>query len=122
MPTRARERAEDEGAEASAKRYKTDEEAVTVDAVMQTLQANVKKAQQVIKAVLPKIAAHTGPHPQKGAMNAAIMTNPNVIPDDEAFKLAPIIGDYRRIPKPEVPAVGFGIWAVTTWLMGYLQW
>ena len=66
--------------------WKTDEDPVTVEAVIATLQANVIKAQNVVKATVPLIGRHTGPHPQEKAMENAIMSAK--IPPATARKLA----------------------------------
>lgn len=74
--------------------WKEEEEAVTVEAVIATLQANVKKAQEVVKLTVPKIAKYTGEHPQTHAMASAIMTTPDIIPKDRAVALRPLIEKY----------------------------
>lgn len=74
--------------------WKTDEEGVTVDAVIATLERNVKNAQNVVLATLPKIAAHVGKHPQAGVMKGAIMTKSHLIPAHKKIAMAPLIKNY----------------------------
>jgi len=93
--------------------WKTDEDPVTVEAVIATMQANVIKAQNVVKATVPLIGRHTGPHPQEKAMENAIMSAK--IPPATARKLAPLIRKYVKIPEVENPAVGLVMWATATW-------
>ena len=78
--------------------WRPEEEAVNVNAVIATLKANVVKAQQICKLVVPMIKAHTGDHPQKGAMQGAIMTAPDAMPRDRMIALAPLLRAYYDIP------------------------
>jgi len=73
--------------------WKQDEEPVTVDVVIATVQANVLKAQEVIKECIPLIQAHQGNPPQQGAMAGAIMTNASLIPSHRFRALAPILSE-----------------------------
>ncbi|MCB9744950.1 MAG: S-methyl-5'-thioadenosine phosphorylase [Alphaproteobacteria bacterium] len=67
---------------------------VTVEAVIAVIKANVATAKAVIKAVAPKIAAHDGPQPVAGCMQYAIMTRPDLIPQETRDALDIIIGKY----------------------------
>lgn len=69
---------------------------VTVEAVIATLQRNAGLAQEVIRAAIPRVAAHQGPLPFAGALSAAIMTRPDLIPEGLRRELAPILGDDGR--------------------------
>lgn len=71
-----------------------DHDHVTVDQVVGVLLANVALAKSIIRAVIPKIAAHPGPAPMSTALANAIMTNRAVIPAERASALAPLIGKY----------------------------
>jgi 5'-methylthioadenosine phosphorylase len=69
------------------------EEAVDVATVVKTLQDNVSKAQNVIRAVLPNLSI-SDDCPCRHALDGAIMTDKTKIPADIKKKLAPIIGKY----------------------------
>merc|ERR1712216_905147 len=71
--------------------------------VIATLQANVMKAQQICKLVVPMIKDFKGEHPQKGAMEGAIMTSPDAMPPQRMVELAPLLQAYFKIPQGEVP-------------------
>ena len=66
---------------------------VDVATVVKTLQENVAKAQNVIRAVLPKLSIGDD-CPCRSALDGAIMTDKTKIPEDVKKKLAPIIGKY----------------------------
>jgi hypothetical protein len=81
---------------------------VTVDVVIKTLKENVIKGQEVIKACIPLIAKHQGPHPQEGngtdgAMAGAIMTSPSIMPRDRALALWPLIEKYFKMEDIQGP-------------------
>ncbi len=67
---------------------------VTVDAVVAVIKKNVHTARQVIRAVVPHIAAHEGPAPQSSALAGAIMTAPEKIPAAQREALAPLVSKY----------------------------
>ena len=67
---------------------------VTVDAVVAVIKKNVHTARQVIRAVVPHIAAHDGPAPQSNALAGAIMTAPDKIPAAQREALAPLVSKY----------------------------
>ncbi len=66
---------------------------VTVDQVIAVLTANVSMAKSVIQHAVPKVAA-AGESPARGAMQHAIMTRPDLIPEDRKQALAALIGQY----------------------------
>jgi 5'-methylthioadenosine phosphorylase len=74
--------------------WKTDEEPVSVAAVVATLTENNGSAQAVIAKAIPLILGHTGAHPLEGFMATAIMTSPDKMPASTKAKLKPIIGKY----------------------------
>jgi len=67
---------------------------VTVDQVVATATANVAVAKQLIRAAVPKIAAHEGPAPMSNALQFAIMTARDSIPAEAIERLRPIVGKY----------------------------
>ena len=67
---------------------------VTVDAVVAVIKKNVNTARNVIRAVVPRIAAHEGPAPHSNALAGAIMTAPDKIPAERREALAPLVGKY----------------------------
>ncbi len=67
---------------------------VTVEQVVATMQANVAVAKRIIRAAVPRIAAHGGPAPQSDALKFAIMTAREVIPAEAIERLRPIVGKY----------------------------
>jgi len=69
-------------------------DAVTVEQVVAVVKANVAVAQQVIRQVVPKIAAHEGPSPQANALKFAIMTAPDAIPAATREKLSLLIDPF----------------------------
>lgn len=80
-----------------------DHDAVTVEQVVAVLQANVATAKKILAAVAPKIAAHDGPSPAKGALRNAIMTAPDRIPAELKRALQPLIGAYYPVEEPAPP-------------------
>lgn len=86
--------------------WKTDEEDVSVAAVVATLNKNVGIATNVVRKCIPKIIAHKGDHPMKGFMEMAIMTKPELMPKASKAALGPIIGQYHDCPEwtPEADA------------------
>ncbi len=66
---------------------------VDVAMVIKTLRENVSKAQDVIRAVLPKLPTSNNCS-CRTALDGAIMTDKKMIPEDLKKKLAPIIGKY----------------------------
>lgn len=69
-------------------------DAVTVEQVIAVVQKNVAMAQDVIKALVPKVAAWEGALPFDGAMRHAVMTDPKRIPAATRQKLDLIVGRY----------------------------
>lgn len=66
-------------------------EHVSVDEVVNTMKKNVKNARKVLKAVVPRIAAHDGPCPMHCSLQGAIMTAPNAMPAERVEALAPLL-------------------------------
>lgn len=90
-------------------------DAVTVEAVIAVVKANAALAQKIVMAAIPKIAAHKGPCPRKGALTGAIMTAPERLNQDSVRALQPIIGDYI---KPTTEATGCPVNALMLWALG----
>ncbi len=67
---------------------------VTLDKIIETLQANANLAKQIIKIVMPRVAAYGGPPPYANAMANSIITSPDVIPRERILELGPIVGKY----------------------------
>lgn len=70
--------------------WKTDEEHVTVDAVMAHVAANVALAKAVIARVIPRIPLEPT-WPEHQALEGAIMTDPKLWPADTVESLKPIL-------------------------------
>lgn len=71
------------------------EEAVTVAAVVATLKANVSKAQQLIRAVVPKIGALPS-SPAFAALENAVMTAPSAIPEEARARVGLFLDDTEH--------------------------
>ena len=69
-----------------------EEEAVTVQMVIERLHANLGIAQQAVRTIAPTIAAL--PHECDGAMRYAVMTSQDRIPDATKSALAPLFAKY----------------------------
>jgi 5'-methylthioadenosine phosphorylase len=69
-------------------------DAVTVDQVIAVVQANVRLAQQVIRELVPRVAAHPSPSPYADALQGAIMTAPSAIPAETRARLELLIGRH----------------------------
>ncbi len=69
-------------------------DAVTVDQVIATVKQNVHTARMVLRAVIPRIAAHDGPAPESNALAGAIMTAPEKIPAERIAALGPLVEKY----------------------------
>ncbi len=67
---------------------------VTVEQVVRVARKNVSVARQIIKATVPRIAAHEGPNPQCNALAGAIMTKLSAIPAERREALAPLVSKY----------------------------
>lgn len=70
-----------------------EETAVDVEMVIKTLTENVAKAQRTIRALLPTLSGSSECSCQS-ALNNAIMTDRDLIPDEIKNKLKPIVGKY----------------------------
>jgi len=69
------------------------EEAVTVEAVIAVLQANVEHARKLIGALLPRLP-NPAQSPASSALKDAILTAPDSIDADTRKALAPLLGRY----------------------------
>jgi 5'-methylthioadenosine phosphorylase len=67
---------------------------VTVEAVVKVIQANVATARDVIRRVVPIIAAHQGPLPQDGVMKHAVMTSRQRLHPEAVARVSLLIGKY----------------------------
>ena len=67
---------------------------VTVEQVVSVLLANVARAREVIRALVPRIAAHEGPVPMHDALKDAIFTPLGAIPEAARVRLGPILAPY----------------------------
>ncbi len=70
------------------------EEAVSVEAVVNTLRENVSKARQIITHAVPRIPAERGASPAHGALRHAVITDPSLIPPRIREKYALLVGRY----------------------------
>lgn len=69
------------------------EAAVSVETIVQILQANAVMAQRIIGEALPHIPVERG-SPYRDTLRGAIITNPALIPPHIQQNLAPLIGKY----------------------------
>ncbi len=69
-----------------------EEEAVSVEAVLDTIRGNVQKAQRVLRRALPAIA-ELGPSEAFGALRFAIMSAPEATPPRARARLALLLDD-----------------------------
>jgi 5'-methylthioadenosine phosphorylase len=74
--------------------WRTGHEEVSVDQVIAVLHANVQLAQRILRAAVPRIAAHPGPAPMHAALATAIITDRSRVPAHRVDALRPIIGKY----------------------------
>jgi 5'-methylthioadenosine phosphorylase len=79
--------------------WRASEEAVTVEAVIRVLQQNVQTARAVIAALVERLPdpAHS---PAAHALQNAILTAPDLVPEATRRSLAPLIGKYLPIRAP----------------------
>ncbi len=73
-----------------------EEEEVTVDMVIKTLNRNAQTAQSIIKNAIHKIKDHAGDCACNEALKYALITNPDSIPDNLKKKLNLLIGKYIK--------------------------
>ena len=76
--------------------WHTGHDAVTVEQVIATLQANVGLGRELIRRVVPLIAQHQGPAPLAGSLDAALFTPREAIPSERYHMLRPILGPRGR--------------------------
>lgn len=67
---------------------------VTVEAVVKVIQANVATARDIIRRVVPIIAAHQGPLPQDGVMKHGVMTSRERLHPEALARVSLLIGKY----------------------------
>ena len=72
-----------------------DHDQVTVEMVVETLQANAATAQRTIAELVPRLPIERGCE-CAAALAAAIITRPEAIPEQVRAELAPLIGKYVR--------------------------
>jgi len=69
------------------------EEAVTVEAVVRVLRHNAEVVQQAVVSAIASLRG-AGPSPQANALQDAIITQKDAVPDQVIERLAPIVGKY----------------------------
>jgi 5'-methylthioadenosine phosphorylase len=74
--------------------WHTGHDAVTVDQVIAVINANVALARRIIRAAIPKVAAHPGPPPHADALKHAVMTRPDVIDPAKRRALGPLVDRF----------------------------
>lgn len=72
--------------------WREEEDHVTVDAIIQTIQSNVEKARHMIVELAKQLSAHSRTCSCAKALDNAIMTNPKKMPTTTKNKLMPIMG------------------------------
>ena len=70
------------------------EEAVTVDMVLQTLNANVQLAQQALAGMVKRLAGRVEDCDCHHALEAALITTRGRIPAEALARLRPLVGKY----------------------------
>ena len=73
--------------------WKTDEEAVTAEAVIAHLNANAAAAKRIIADVIPRIPEEVN-WPEHTALDGALVTDAGLWPEKTKLKLEPIIGRF----------------------------
>lgn len=73
--------------------WKTDEEPVTSDAVIEHLHANAETAKRILEAVIPKIPADPT-WPEHRSLDGALVTDRKLWPPETVEKLRPILGRF----------------------------
>jgi 5'-methylthioadenosine phosphorylase len=76
--------------------WKTDEEAVTADAVFAHLLANAAAAKAILARVIPKIPAEPG-YPEHRALDGALVTERKLWPAETCERLRPILGRFLGV-------------------------
>ncbi|HEY2903209.1 MAG TPA: S-methyl-5'-thioadenosine phosphorylase [Polyangia bacterium] len=74
--------------------WHAEEEAVTASAVVEVLRANVQRAKDIVRGVLPKLAAHPRACACGRAAQNAIMTSREAIPASARERLRALYGRY----------------------------
>lgn len=81
-------------------------DAVTVDQVVAVLTRNAAMAQDLVRAVVARVARHRGAAPSAHSAAAhAIMTSPAKIPPALLRELQPLLRKYLPAPPPPAPAL-----------------
>ncbi|MDY7077930.1 MAG: S-methyl-5'-thioadenosine phosphorylase [Chloroflexota bacterium] len=73
------------------------EEPVSVEAVIRVLQQNTALAQQSLRLLVPRLAVTESTCDCKDSLATAVITQPDLIPEDVEEKLSPIVG--KRAPE-----------------------
>jgi len=76
--------------------WKTDEEPVAVETVVENLQANRALAEQLVKLMVPLVPRDLT-SPAHHALRSAIFTPPSLWPEAMKSRLAPILGETRDL-------------------------
>lgn len=74
--------------------WRAGHDAVTADAVVAVIQANVALSQRILRAAVPHIARHEGPAPMHNALAHAIISDRSRVSAARVEALRPIIGKY----------------------------
>ncbi len=74
--------------------WRAGHDAVTADAVVAVIHANVKLSQRILRAAIPRIARHEGPAPMHNALATAIISDRSRVPAARIEALRPIVGKY----------------------------
>ena len=72
--------------------WHTDHDSVTCDQVVAVLKANVALAKEIIRVAVPRVVAFDGPPPARGALSAAVLTQPQAIPKNRRYILDVLTG------------------------------
>jgi 5'-methylthioadenosine phosphorylase len=70
------------------------EAAVSVELVVRNLQANIESGRRIIRAALPSIPGAESGCPCPSALENAVITHRDSIPDGQRQRLAPLLGKY----------------------------
>jgi 5'-methylthioadenosine phosphorylase len=78
--------------------WKLDEEAVSVEAVLEILHGNAAKAEAVLRALVPRIPmqAESSSCGCRDSLASALVTDFSLVPEETLDALEPLIGRYRR--------------------------
>jgi 5'-methylthioadenosine phosphorylase len=74
-----------------------DHDSVTVDQVMANLSRNTATAKAVLRAALRRLPERRGDCECAHALKHALVTAPELVPDQVKRELAPIVGKYMKV-------------------------